>query len=46
MRVIKASELNTFLYCQKAWWYQLQGEPSASQAAMESGTQKHEGHAR
>lgn len=46
MRVIKASELNTFLYCQKAWWYQLQGEPSANQAAMDKGTQKHEVHAR
>ena len=46
MRVIKASELNAFLYCQRAWWYQLQGEPSANQAAMDKGTQKHEGHAR
>mgnify|MGYP001219783936 CR=1 FL=1 len=46
MRVIKASELGSFLYCQRAWWYQLQGEPSANQSAMESGTQRHQIHAR
>jgi hypothetical protein len=46
MRVIKASELGSFLYCQRAWWYQLRGEPSANQDAMESGTQRHQIHAR
>ena len=46
MRVIKASELGTFLYCQRAWWYQLQGEPSANQDAMDAGTLRHRDHAR
>jgi len=46
MRVIKASELNSFLYCERAWWYQLQGEPSAKQPAMDAGTQSHQTHAR
>lgn len=46
MRVIKASELGSFLYCQRAWWYQLQGEPSANQSAMDAGTQAHQNHAR
>ena len=46
MRVIKASELNSFLYCERAWWYQLQGEPSANQSAMDAGTQSHQTHAR
>jgi CRISPR/Cas system-associated exonuclease Cas4 (RecB family) len=46
MQTIKASELGSFLYCKRAWWYQLQGEPSANQAAMDKGTQKHEVHAR
>ena len=46
MRVIKASELNSFLYCERAWWYQLQGEPSSNQPAMDAGTKRHQAHAR
>ena len=46
MRVIKASELGGFLYCERVWWYQLQGVPSANLPAMDAGTQRHQTHAR
>lgn len=46
MRTIKASELGSFLYCERAWWYQLQGEVSSNQEQMDAGTQAHQSHAR
>lgn len=46
MRTIKASELGSFLYCKRAWWYQLQGEVSANQEQMDAGAEAHQSHAR
>ncbi|MGB4595872.1 MAG: hypothetical protein WBI14_08205 [Anaerolineaceae bacterium] len=46
MRTIKASELGSFRYCRRAWWYQLQGEPSENTAALAAGSARHAGHAR
>ena len=45
-KVIRASELGTFLYCRRAWWYQKNGEKSSNQAQMNLGTQLHEQHGR
>jgi CRISPR/Cas system-associated exonuclease Cas4 (RecB family) len=46
MRIIRASEINSFLYCRRAWWYQAQGIPSMNQAALEEGRVAHQVHAR
>lgn len=46
MRTIKASELSSFLYCQRAWWYQLKGTPSENQAELAYGTEFHQKHGR
>ena len=46
MRAIKASELGSFRYCQRAWWYQLQGKPSENTVALETGTIRHAVHAK
>ena len=46
MRIIRASELVTYVYCQRAWWYQSQDLPSANTAWLEAGRALHERHGR
>ena len=46
MRVLRASELGSYLYCARAWWYQRQGITSSNQAGMDSGTFSHRQHGR
>ena len=46
MRSIKASELVSYLYCQRAWWYQLKGTPSENQAELANGIEVHHRHGR
>ena len=41
MRAIKASELGSYAFCKRAWYYQNQGEKNANQAAMNAGTRLH-----
>ena len=44
MRTIRASEIGTFIYCQRAWWYQKRGEPNENQVEMAAGAAIHEQH--
>lgn len=46
MRVIRASELGSFLFCARAWWYQQQGLPPQNQHQLTAGLQFHRQHGR
>jgi hypothetical protein len=44
MRTIRASEVGTYQFCNRAWWYQLQGYAPDNQLALQKGKQAHEKH--
>lgn len=46
MRTIRASEIGSYIYCQRAWWYQKQGITSGNLAEIAQGSELHERHGR
>ncbi len=44
--IIRSSDIGTYLYCRRAWWYKKQGVESENQAEMETGSELHRQHGR
>ena len=46
MAVIRSSDIGSYLYCRRAWWYKKQGVESINQAELAAGTELHHKHGR
>ena len=46
MRKIRASEISSYLYCQRAWWYRAQGVESENSNELAGGRELHQEHGR
>lgn len=46
MRTLRASEIGTYLFCRRAWWYQKSGQPSQNLGEMAAGSELHYRHGR
>ena len=46
MHIIRSSDIGTYLYCHRAWWYKKQGVESVNQTELAAGTELHAKHGR
>ncbi len=44
MKIIRASEVGTYQFCNRAWWYQLQGYKPDNRLELEQGKDFHNKH--
>jgi hypothetical protein len=44
--MIRASDIGSYLYCRRAWWYRKQGVETENQAELAGGTELHLQHGR
>jgi hypothetical protein len=46
MKPMRASEIGSYLFCARAWWYQQKGIQPSNQAELTAGTELHRQHGR
>jgi len=46
MSIIRSSDIGSYLYCRRAWWYHKQGLESENKAELAAGTELHQKHGR
>lgn len=46
MSTLRASEIGTYIFCKRAWWYQKQGYSPSNQRELAAGTKIHFQHTR
>jgi CRISPR/Cas system-associated exonuclease Cas4 (RecB family) len=46
VKAIRASDIGSYLYCRRAWWYRRNGYESINQAELAAGTDLHRAHGR
>jgi CRISPR/Cas system-associated exonuclease Cas4 (RecB family) len=46
MSIIRSSDIGSYLYCRRAWWYRKQGVESENKAELVAGTELHARHGR
>lgn len=46
MKIIRASEIGTYQFCNRAWWYQLQGYEPENKVELAGGSEIHKKHSR
>jgi CRISPR/Cas system-associated exonuclease Cas4 (RecB family) len=46
LKTLRASEIGTYVYCHRAWWYHRQGIQPENQAELAAGSELHERHGR
>jgi CRISPR/Cas system-associated exonuclease Cas4 (RecB family) len=46
MRPIRSSDIGSYLYCRRSWWYRKNGTPSENQSELAAGTELHKKHGR
>jgi CRISPR/Cas system-associated exonuclease Cas4 (RecB family) len=46
MHIIRSSDIGTYIYCHRSWWYKKQGIESVNQTELAAGTELHAKHGR